>query len=246
MGQSKDPLVPPGAIALPVRTVVATANDFDRLLRTDRVGPSFARKAFEILCKAGCNRLALTFILVHIEKQIPLALYPGWLNEDRKSRRQRLARESRVLDRAAAIIRSRHSFLVAESDAQNESLSRYDNDMAASGMVSPNRLVQALKLERDLPQQLADQWSAELELRPTQRPLEVISRYVMCAYVQRVTRKPRDKEVAVLLDLVGNYPGDAMRLAQWRHNNFARFDRHFSSSVQNLIEIFHRAPAPKI
>jgi hypothetical protein len=83
-------------------------------------------------------------------------------------------------------------------------------------------------------------------LRWNQNDFDMISRYVLCAYVRRMTPDWNDAETALLLTAVGNHKPtrpdsvlDAKALRQWRSNHFERFD-HFCSFCVDLL-----APKPQ-
>jgi hypothetical protein len=166
----------------------------------------------------------------------------GESKKDAKRRRD----QADVADQFAAIVRERYArFLPRENMTEQEkhNVVAFDQLFTAQGHVSPLRVLDGAEfVANDL--RSIDQLRRVAGLRSNQDDFDMISRTVLCNYVQRSTGDWHDREVAVLLSQVGNYKSnrrratlDAIGLRKWRGGNQDRLEPLSTWSVDQLVRL---------
>jgi hypothetical protein len=225
-------------IRIPSKTTVIGRNELTDLINS----LDEAQQDFETLCRAGCSRDALAYLLLAMQRRIQIYAGPG--DEVRQSRKAR-RKDAELLKKAAAAIERRHYDMVPNGEwdsARIENLEKYEAALAATGRVPPGRLVRALRDEASSLSEFPEQLASQFGLRPNQDFFDTISRYILCGYVRQVTRHWYDNEISSLLLAVGNTTNpafDADLLRKWRRTNFKRLQL-FSHVIDSLVAVHHR------
>ena len=239
-------------VAIAGLTVTVEASDLPTVLGDDPSGEACG--AFDRLSEARCDRLVLLYLLKVIRHRLPCYWWDGGESEVQAKRRRD---DAEIADRLATIIKERFAFFLPREDMTEEesnNLRGWDQLAIMQGGVSPLRLllgVEGLAARLRAP----DEFRRAAALRSNQDDFDMISRYVLCAYVQRITGAWHDREVAVLLTQVGNFKPDrrnaildAQGLRQWRANNQQRLAQVASWSVDQLVSLANsnvESPASK-
>lgn len=219
--------------------VTVDRTDLARVLGDDSVG--FTRAAFQRLCGAGCDPLTLTYILKVIRERLPNPWCAPCEESDRQTQHRR--DDADALDRAASIIENRYApfFPSAKfADERNQEIVSLDDFAAQMGGLGPVRLAAGLRSFATRLREPELMHEAGL-LRWNQDDFDMISRYVLCAYVHRTTGHWNYADAAELLTAVGNHKPtrpdsmlDAKALRQWRGDNFNRFNQFCSFYIDML------------
>lgn len=174
--------------------VTVDRTDTAQVLGEDPTG--CARDAFQRLCEAGCDPLTLTYILKVIRERLP----NPWCNPTEETDRQETARreDADVLDRAASIMETRYALMfpaLQHTDERNRELVGLDDFSAQMGGLGPVRLAAGLRSFATRLREPELMHEAGL-LRWNQNDFDMISRYVLCAYVRRTTPDWNDADRA--------------------------------------------------
>ena len=66
--------------------------------------------------------------------------------------------------------------------------------------------------------------------------LAEVSKYVLSSYVERMTGRPHDRNVAVLIGAITDSPEyDEVAYRMWRHRNYDRLEKHFSRLTEFAV-----------
>jgi hypothetical protein len=216
-------------------------DDASALLGDDPSGE--ASRALDELCEARCDRQVLLYILKVMRDRLPSY---WWNGDEPKEDATRRRDDADIADLFAAIIKERYAFFLPRENMtadDEQNLRAWDQLSILQGGVSPSRLLLGVESVADQ-LRLPDELRRAAALRSNQDDFDVISRYVLCDYVQRTTGEWHDREVAVLLTQIGNYKGDrrnatldAQSLRQWRAHNQERLEPLSSWAVDQLISL---------
>lgn len=220
------------------KLVVVARQDLPSVLGGDE-----ACRAFDRLCERGCDPLVLLYILKAIRYRLPSYWWDGDESERQAERRRD---DAATLDRAADVLEVWFGeFLPVGqvTDEQANNLKAWDEWSLAHGGVAPLRMLLGLRSAADH-LRARDDLRVASGLRANQNDYDMISRYVVCAYVERMTGSWHDRLVVPLLLEVGNHKPnrrkavfDEVALRQWRGTNQPRLAGSWSWSVDQLVAL---------
>jgi len=178
---------------------------------------------FDELCRGGCATPVLAFLLAllrfipHIER-IWSEMFGGV---------ERRTKVTQALEIAASTIESVfEDLIVAESHDLVEQL-------AGIGRIPPSHLAAELRVYAQFLT-----FAESLAKETNTRSVAEVGRYLLTAYVNRSTRRFRDRNVSGLLGAVLQQPDyDEVSQRMWRHRNYSRLDSHFSTAADFLLAV---------
>lgn len=180
-----------------------------------------AREEFAELCKAGCRPHGLA-ALITLFRYSPL-LETFWSEMvGQPSNRERAAR---TLEAAAQTLGTLYGDAIAlGTEGEGELFTRI-------GRIPASRMISELRAHVKFIS-FAESLSADTE---TRSPVE-FSKYLLTAYVRRMTGRFHDRSVSGLVaEMIGSPEYNEVTQRMWRARNYDRLDAHFSGMAKFVV-----------